>query len=238
MGKYVDVSQHSKQVIKYRQKNLCLTLEQIGTKFDVSRERVRQILARSGVETKNIRFGKHLAHICPYCGGKKGSSVVMCHKCSSPKVTVACDECGKLIERSYNELRWRLTHGREQKQFFCSRECHGRYIAKRYGFQITTLRTNDKGETEKHCYKCGLWKSIDQFYKQKGWCKECSIKYVTEYRCSHPRIPKKKITHVSYRFPVQHIRARHMRHLNFTEREIVGYLHCSKGTVHRAGGHK
>ena len=47
----------SKEVIELRKKDYSLTLQEIGDKVHVSRERVHQILKREGLPTRNKYYG-------------------------------------------------------------------------------------------------------------------------------------------------------------------------------------
>ena len=70
-------------VIETRKRNPCATLQQIGDKFGVSRERIRQILEPYGFP-KGITIRRKVAGhspICPICGGKKVQNAKFCRSC-------------------------------------------------------------------------------------------------------------------------------------------------------------
>lgn len=73
-------------------------------------------------------------------------------------VTLTCGQCGeefRLGRRDYNaRLRRRKT-----SSFFCSRACHGKYIASRYGFGVHPEHTGLGGSKRKWDYSkvYSLW---------------------------------------------------------------------------------
>lgn len=129
-----------KEVIKMRQTNQCATLQEIGNRFGVSRERIRQILSTNNIQTKNYKW--LLRYYCLECGtelvghgraNRKFCSVSCCN--SYKRITVMCDNCGALFKRRASELLWYPnTPAHQPKHSFCSRKCLGSYTGKHYGF--------------------------------------------------------------------------------------------------------
>lgn len=119
------------------------TLKQIAAKFGITRERVRQILAKANLPTRHRTPGKSY-YACNNCGrvfpphGSRSPNIFCSWECfklyhqANKFATLACDECGKLFKLRYTQLSARVKHG--QKHFFCSRSCNGRSVGKNYGF--------------------------------------------------------------------------------------------------------
>jgi uncharacterized CHY-type Zn-finger protein len=61
------ISKHSLEIIEYRKNNPCLTLQQVGNKYGISRERVRQILKRAKEKTTHYYNNKKVAVVCSQC---------------------------------------------------------------------------------------------------------------------------------------------------------------------------
>jgi len=115
------------------------TLERIGQRFGVTKERARQVLQACGVNTDG-RHRTREQRICKICG--RGYSVlksdrtfrsrgICSQKCWRPKlfVGVTCSECGHKMR--IPERRFKVnTSG----LFFCNRICQGRYAGRHYGF--------------------------------------------------------------------------------------------------------
>jgi hypothetical protein len=125
-----------KLILQKRKANPCATLEEIGSKVGVSKERVRQILNSENLPTKHWiqRY-----YICNRCGliffAGHGQSRLFC----TPRCRIlyyqailSCDECGKLFTLRYSQVRERVMRGCQH--FYCSRSCKGRAIGKKFGF--------------------------------------------------------------------------------------------------------
>ena len=105
-----------------------LTLEEIGQEFGVSRQRVHQILQKEGVDTHHVTI-----RICSSCGKKLDSKPKsgLCRECGkkSTIATLTCVECGVTFPRKRALAKRKKSGG-----VFCSRHCHGIYVAKHFGF--------------------------------------------------------------------------------------------------------
>lgn len=149
-------------VLEMRTKNPCATLQTIGDKVGVSRERVRQILKRDGLKTKAT--SKRKVYLCLNCGKeldgqrKKFCSRTCQYEYGHP--LVECVECHKLF-------RVRIAQLLRYERSFCSRECHGRWMGKKFG----------KGKDTKH------YRSISDLYLQgvpyKSISEQLNIPYTT-----------------------------------------------------------
>jgi len=112
------------------------TLEGIGNKYGLSRERVRQILKSVGVT--GLPYAYESTRKCTQC--KKEVPIIrrphnpfsrnfFCSdKCRKDYHTVllTCDGCGKMFTRS----KVLVSRNVGQKKFFCSQQCGGRAVAK------------------------------------------------------------------------------------------------------------
>lgn len=116
--------------------NPCATLQEIGDKFDISRERVRQILKSEELPTKNVSHG--IKNICPQCGNEfpRWPKKIHCsRKCyeQSTQIELACDECGILFTRN-TKLFIICLNEREYVHTFCGKQCQGKWLARMHGF--------------------------------------------------------------------------------------------------------
>jgi hypothetical protein len=122
------LSEKSQKIIKYRKENPCLTLTVIADKFELSRERIRQIVDRAGVKTRHIR---KQTDICPECGEHKSFEAILCWECfkRNHNVTLQCFVCEKVFKRHQSDVIKRAnTTG--QVHFFCSKHCFGVWFGK------------------------------------------------------------------------------------------------------------
>jgi len=116
-------------VVQMRIDNPGATLQDIGDKIGVSRQRVHRILEKHNLPTKH--YSQKLLYECSVCG--KISSHEFCSiECQKKwhQIIVECTNCGKLFTRSESELL-----GHYRNSLFCSRECFGKWISERYGFK-------------------------------------------------------------------------------------------------------
>lgn len=137
-------------IIDTRLHNPCATLQQIGDKYGISRERVRQILYRNKVRTSRLSTRK--TYTCNHCGNQFKSSnprmfcSIKCYS-NSRRVWLICSECGGLIHRMQS-LMYRYDNPkvhRDKNTVFCNRVCQGKYLGKHYGFPIQVNREYRKG---------------------------------------------------------------------------------------------
>ena len=102
------------------------TLQQIGEKVGLTRERVRQILKTSGLQTKKIF---PVLNKCIDCEKKKsGIYNSRCQKCLYIKNSVfrSCEQCGTVN-------RYQLSYAKRTKINFCGRICHGKWLGHNFG---------------------------------------------------------------------------------------------------------
>ncbi len=121
------------EAIALRRKYPCMTLEVIGAKCGVTRERVRQVLSAEGLET--VALHKHY-HICPECHCKvfakwRTFCSPTCHW-RYHHVTVQCSNCGALRVRLASHIEVAARRG-FAAHFFCNKFCHGQWLGKNYG---------------------------------------------------------------------------------------------------------
>lgn len=121
-------SSHSMKIVNMRKINPCATLEQIGIKNNVSRERVRQILDKANLPTRH--YIKRTLYTCLNCGkettNKHGFCSLLCRKAYNT-ITLVCDGCGRLFPRKKADV---LTHNEDRGykgHCFCSHKCQLEY---------------------------------------------------------------------------------------------------------------
>ena len=115
------------KAIEIRQSNPCATLQTIGDKLGVSRERVRQILNKAHKPTKHYIVTYH----CNGCGKEilKNNVGGYCMSCKilRNKIPVACTQCEKIFYLSPSRLLVSREH------YFCSNKCKGKWMGIHYG---------------------------------------------------------------------------------------------------------
>jgi hypothetical protein len=121
-----NVAHCSQDIVDYRLNNPCLTLQAIGNKFGLSRERVRQLLARANVKTSNYLWDKKTR--CIICGKRSSGchQFRMCRECYTKQhyITLICAMCNKPFEVQ----QWTILHPDEKRhRKFCSRQCFNKY---------------------------------------------------------------------------------------------------------------
>lgn len=152
-------------IIRMRRNNPCATLEEIGSRFGVSRERARQILSEAGKPTR-----KYIQRYqCFQCGKDMGSQPkLFC----SPEcrrnygwIKVACSYCGQLREYSAKWLIWQIEHGKHSRElFFCSKYCQGKWLAENHGF----IAHPENVGHDKRPWKWD-WSKIYELRDETGW---------------------------------------------------------------------
>ena len=109
------------------------TLQEIGDKFDLSRERVRQILKQMHLPTKAIRPSLYKFN-CYNCGIE--SKRRFCSiKCRSEYFfeSLYCEVCNVEIKRLKSEIKRNIVK-HDYKHTFCSKRCQGIWLSSNYGF--------------------------------------------------------------------------------------------------------
>jgi DNA-directed RNA polymerase subunit RPC12/RpoP len=141
-------------VIKLREKSPCMTLQAIGDRCGVSRERVRQILKSEGMETKH--FDTRVKYYCTRCGKRildpytrnNGAKTPrkLCLLCSHEvhHVKVICSICGKDFEIKTSALLDRVNRAKGGG-LYCSVACSGKAKAKYDHLFKLVARDNAKG---------------------------------------------------------------------------------------------
>ena len=112
-----------------------MTLQAIGDKCGVSKERVRQILQSEGMETKHV--DTRTKYYCSRCGKRildpytreNGNKTPrgLCYACSQEwhHVKVKCSVCGKEFEIKTGVLMARLRRSKS-KEIICSIACRNK----------------------------------------------------------------------------------------------------------------
>jgi hypothetical protein len=125
-------------VIKERSANPSATLKQIGDKFGVTKEWVRQILAAEDLPTRHWPVKYYFCINCHKCFKKeRNKSIWFCSKECRKEYYYAkleCAMCGTLFTKPFHDIIRRLKNG--QDEFCCSKECRGRLLGSRYGIGV------------------------------------------------------------------------------------------------------
>ena len=135
------------------------TLQQLGDYFGVSRERIRQLLLKSGLSKPSVFVANRPK--CQVCGNdvpvsRKQRHNYICFVCQ-PKPTArliscTCGQCGKwfkLTVREYNARTRIVTSFRVTPRItplFCNRKCSGVYAGTHYGFIAHPPKKKYSGE--------------------------------------------------------------------------------------------
>lgn len=139
MSKGPPPSPRSADIVAYRQANPTLTLQAIGVRYGVTRERVRQILRRGGLPTRRppppMRFCK--ACSLPLNRDAARFCSTACWSVSL-RITLTCEECGTLFKRRAADHAYRLRCG--QRHIWCGKRCSGLWLGRTFGFARLTPR--------------------------------------------------------------------------------------------------
>ncbi len=161
------------ELIAFKLKNPCLTLEQIGHKYNISRQRVDQILFSVDIHVGKRRKPRPL---CLNCGKpcKEVRAVYCSEKCHSEqhRVTVFCTTCGKPISKTISQIIRGCNDSRYRGNFFCDKHCSGADAGKKYGFG-SHRKNIGEGHRFKRKYEYG---TLIEEYKSSGITKTAFAK--------------------------------------------------------------
>ena len=125
-------------IIRMRRNDPYATLKEIGDSFDITKERVRQVLSEAGKETRAYR--DQVPHLCIGCGKQFNRlyNQFCSYECkrNETHTMLPCSYCGSPgKEVNIKWLNWEIDHGRHSPDlFFCSKVCQGNWLADNYGF--------------------------------------------------------------------------------------------------------
>uniref|UniRef100_A0A6H1ZWY4 Putative sigma-70 region domain containing protein n=1 Tax=viral metagenome TaxID=1070528 RepID=A0A6H1ZWY4_9ZZZZ len=150
------------KVIELRRANSCATLEQIGNRAGVTRQRVSQILLKAGLTTRHYIQD----YLCIVCGaaiktsyGYKRKGLFCSQKCRSEyhTVTVECEICGKQVKRLISRVLSYPGNPNRHNHIFCGRKCWETWAAKNAGFGNKYRKVpKDTGATIRTIYQTGV----------------------------------------------------------------------------------
>lgn len=156
------------QVTALRQKNPCLTLQQIGNKVHLTRQRVQQILAGEGLPTAAYRRDRRFVCRCGktieptiYKSGNRYYSQYCSKRCrfEAFNVPLACSSCGQISWRKQSQMLHYdkpYAHRLRQKTYvFCSRKCQGKYLGEHFGFAAHPENSGGHNSLGKSKYNLG-----------------------------------------------------------------------------------
>ena len=150
-------------VIELRKQDSRLTLQQIGVMVGVTRERVRQLLSKAGLQTKACRPRRQrFCEVCnSLCPGRR--KVYCSDECwhRAHWVWVECSACKRLKEVRKSYILRHAKRGYEH--FFCSKRCLGSRLAANYGFGVFPEHITLGRNHRKHD-----WDKIWEVHKETG----------------------------------------------------------------------
>lgn len=128
----------AREVILARINNPCATMQDIGSKLNISRQRVEQILLNHRLATKKW----HAIYICNSCGNEIDRKIYhSSYFCSGDcrrefykqyrTVVLTCSYCGKQFNRRLKRVNGTMIPD-NQTTFFCDKKCQGKYAASHY----------------------------------------------------------------------------------------------------------
>ena len=114
-------------VKRTREANPCATLQQIGDKYGITRERVRQILLHDKLPTAAI-IEKRIIY-CLNCGKETPNAKFCNQECRYAyyHIEVLCSQCSKMFSLCQSSLIVR-TKRSKTGLLFCSKQCWGKWL--------------------------------------------------------------------------------------------------------------
>ena len=115
-------SSRTEQIVTLREDNPCSTGASIARAVGVSRERVRQVLSKRGLENSRVTPKK----MCLNCGKilpyrRTRYCTWGCHK-EHHRIPIECPVCGKIFHLVPSQVLYRL-HRSKTGNLYCSRYC-------------------------------------------------------------------------------------------------------------------
>lgn len=157
-----------RNIVRMRRNNPCATLQEVGDRFGVTRERARQILEQAGEPT----VAYQQTYLCLQCDKDIGRKPrLFCSpECrhNYQHIKIACTYCGQLGEYLISHLMWHIAHGSHGTDlFFCSHICQGRWLGENYGFVVT----GNRGNREKWGKQRRKWdrSKVYELKDETGW---------------------------------------------------------------------
>ena len=163
-------------IVQMKLENPSITLQALGDRFNLTRERIRQILISEGF----ITHRKLKTRDCLYCSAtfvvqdriNAGLSLTYCSKeckTDSHRVYLNCKSCGKQYFLGASAYRGRQRYHSLSVNNYCSIKCRGIGVAK-------LLRNNrDAGEGVSFDWGWGRSKDGISLKKKKAIADECGI---------------------------------------------------------------
>jgi hypothetical protein len=155
-----EVQERSLRIVQLRDENPNETMAWIAAQVGVSRERVRQVLARNRRRTTAASYGTKV-RICIDCGQPHNKPPVTrtqrCDTCAyqhavdaADRATelVRCDnpECGREFRKSRIQLRRQEKDPRYKGKNYCGQRCVGAVAAKKWGWETRNPRKANEGD--------------------------------------------------------------------------------------------
>ena len=119
-----------KRIVRYKEENPTLTLQQIGRRFKTSKQYIHKVLKNQNIPTA-IRVRKKKVGYCLECRTPIQTRVLSKKPICSEKchfkyynIKVNCAFCRILFYRKRNEIIQRYKDKRYKKYMYCTRQCY------------------------------------------------------------------------------------------------------------------
>lgn len=129
------------KVVEMRIQHPDWSLEIMGEKLGITRERVRQILKAHNIPTRRYLTLKQRGLECPRCLGEKKKVQEICTPCyriEKPNYyTLTCIVCSKEFQRKGSTHRRAMEYYPGKGEIvFCGRKCFGHYAGTNFGWPV------------------------------------------------------------------------------------------------------
>ena len=176
------LAERNAKIVRWATENPCSTMEEIGRYYGITRERVRQIIAKAGAHKQHS--GTASSKRCGQCHARlwSGNKSGFCSSCRGwgLRVTVVCDGCGEPFERRAKALTERVNDPRYKGRYFCSGPCAHQFQGKEMAEigRRNFLAHNAIQRARTHC-KNGHEYAVVGFYlygptRKARHCKACA----------------------------------------------------------------
>ena len=106
--------------------SICGAVDLLAAVFDKDVSELRKKYSLPLKYGRCLNCGNQLSHNGLYCSDE-------CLR-QFTKIPVVCSECGQIFHRSQYKIKSGINKY-NQKLFFCSKKCQGRYLGQEYGFK-------------------------------------------------------------------------------------------------------
>jgi len=170
------LAERNAKIVRWATENPCSSLEQIGRYYGISRERVRQVIAKAGKHKIAAQTARPPRRICEICGdGLTGDARHYHQQCKQARawVTVICDGCGISFQKRANHVIRAQHDSRYTGRIFCSVPCARRHPSEA---ALAYLHSSKPGAPRwTHCKRGHPLTEENTYTYQRGrQCKTCA----------------------------------------------------------------